>query len=262
MSQGIQIIEHGDVVELKLHFNDLNTMNSDAFLALAKHLEELRQNKEPSVMLLTSGAPGFFCNGLDPAIMVDQHHKDVHRTVDILMRSTQALFQFPIPVVCVINGNCVGAGAIFALFSDYRFMNSEKGRIGFPEANIGMNFPAAGAKILVDAVGMNTARDMLYQGKMVKPDQAKQAGLVDEIFPAKDLFDKSLAFAQKLAQTPRPALVGLKKGLRLPYEEMFSKMELTDRDSTIRTIETKEAQEGFRSVLERRRPDFEQFKKG
>lgn len=192
--------------------------------------------------------------------MVDQPHKNIHRIVDILLRSTQVLFRIPIPVVSVINGNCVGGGAIFALFSDYRFMNGQKGRIGFPEANIGMNFPAAGARILVETVGMNQARDLLMQGKLIKPDQAKEIGLIDEVYDADELFDKSLAFASKLAKTPRPALVGMKKALRLPFEEMFSKMELTDRDWTIRTIETKEAQEGFRSVMEGRRPDFQQFK--
>ena len=100
------------------------------------------------------------------------------------------------------------------------------------------------------------------QGKLIKPDQAKEIGLIDEVYPASELFDQSMAFATKLVKTPRPALVGLKKALRLPFDEMFSKMELTDRDWTIRTIETKEAQEGFRSVMEGRRPDFQQFKQG
>ena len=259
---GAIIKEHGEVVELCMDFNEQNAMDAQSFLDFAAALDKIRTNKSYSAMLLTSAAKGFFCNGLDAKIMVDQAHKDIHRIVDILIRSTQVLFHLPIPVVCVINGNCVGGGALFALFSDYRFMNGQKGRIGFPEANIGMNFPASGARILVETVGMNQARDLLMLGKLIKPDQAKEIGLIDEVYPADELFDKSLTFAKKLVKTPRPALVGLKKALRLPFEEMFSKMELTDRDWTVRTIETKQAQEGFRSVVEGRRPDFEQFKQG
>ncbi|MEQ8352147.1 MAG: enoyl-CoA hydratase/isomerase family protein [Leptospiraceae bacterium] len=259
---GAIIKEHGEIVELCMDFNEQNAFNGEAFLDFAKALEEIKKNKSYSAMLLTSASKSFFCNGLDPAIMVDKSHQEIHRIVDILIRSTQVLFHVPIPVISVINGNCVGAGAIFALFSDYRFMNGEKGRIGFPEANIGMNFPATGARMLVETVGMNEARDLLMQGKLIKPDQAKEIGLIDEVFNAKELFDQSMSFAKKLIKTPRPALVGLKKALRLPFDEMFSKMELTDRDWTIRTIETKEAQEGFRSVMEGRRPDFQQFKQG
>jgi len=251
-------IRHADgVVELQFDLNEKNIFNEEAFLSFSKHLIEIGQDKEIRAVLLSSASEEYFSNGLDPNMFVDRDFQHIHRAVDIILQSTLELLRLPQPIVAAIGGHCMGAGAVFALFSEYRLMSAKKGRIGFPEIRIGLSFPAGAATMLAELVGPKAARDLLFDGTPLKAEQARTLGLVDEVCASAELMPAALKLATSLAKKPPLALQAIKLALKQRARSYMEDRMHDDRDWLVRTIHSKHGQEGFRSILENRRPVFE-----
>ena len=249
-------IKTGHVLELKFKFNELNSLNKDAFLNLGQKIDELSINKPCRVLILTSGVEGFFSNGLDPLMFLDRTEKEIRENFTVVIESAEKLFFLPIPMIVLLNGHCMGAGSVFALYGDYRFMVDKKARIAFPEALVGMTFPAGAAMYLRDIVGMKNARDLLFTGKALKGHEAKEIGLVDEVYTSEEIHSKAMVLALKLAELPPESSSGIKTSLRESYRSVISELKKKDIETAVKIILGKNSQEGFRSILEKRRPKY------
>ncbi len=99
------------------------------------------------------------------------------------------------PVACAINGTCAGIGTEIALACHRRFMtDSDRAKIGLPEILVGI-FPGGGGTTRYSRmVGAMAAAPVLLEGKMLAPDKAKAAQLVDEVVPADDLLSAAKAW--------------------------------------------------------------------
>ena len=101
------------------------------------------------------------------------------------------------PVAIAIRGTCVGIGYEIAL-SCHRifFDDGPGGRIGLPEAKVGI-FPAAGGTTrLVRRLGLMDSARFILEGKLLDPGRALKANLVDEVVPADKLIDRAAEWAR------------------------------------------------------------------
>ena len=86
------------------------------------------------------------------------------------------------PVVCAINGGCLGGGTELALACHWRIAtDAPKTSIGLPEVQLGLIPGAGGTQRLPALVGLQAALDMILTGKNVRAKKALQLGLVDEM---------------------------------------------------------------------------------
>ena len=71
-------------------------------------------------------------------------------------------------------------------------MASAAATFRFPGAAYGL---AVGTGLLASLIGPARAKDLIYSGRHVKAEEAKQIGLVDEVFPADDVYPKAVEAA-------------------------------------------------------------------
>ncbi|HEU0223459.1 MAG TPA: 3-hydroxyacyl-CoA dehydrogenase NAD-binding domain-containing protein [Paracoccaceae bacterium] len=92
------------------------------------------------------------------------------------------------PVAWASPGTAAGIGFELALSCHRRFVaDNPRARIGLPEILVGL-FPGAGGTTrLVRMLGAMGAAPFLLEGRMLAPEAAKAAGLVDEVVPAAEL---------------------------------------------------------------------------
>ncbi|MCU0824263.1 MAG: enoyl-CoA hydratase/isomerase family protein [Leptospira sp.] len=250
-------IFHGDrILEIKMQSNEKNTFDFEAFVLFQEILNKHANNPDLRVLLFTSAQAQFFSNGIEPTLMYGKSEADVRKSVEQLLRTAQTYFHFPVPTIAVINGHCMAAGAVFALFSDYRYMVDKGGRIGFSEAIVGLNFPSIPTVVLQALVGVTATRDLLFTGKQMKGPEAKEIGLVDELFSAEDLFPQSLKFAESLSKLTYNSSRGMKSAMREPYRSQMEALFSSDADLFTKVILSPDGQEGFLSLIEKRRPKF------
>lgn len=86
------------------------------------------------------------------------------------------------PVAAVLPGTAAGIGLELPLATHRIFAaNNPKAKIGLPEILVGI-FPGAGGTTrLVRKLGLMGASSLLLEGKMLAPDKAKSAGVIDVV---------------------------------------------------------------------------------
>jgi 3-hydroxyacyl-CoA dehydrogenase/enoyl-CoA hydratase/3-hydroxybutyryl-CoA epimerase len=102
------------------------------------------------------------------------------------LRPVNALFdrieRLPVPVVCAINGFCLGGGLELALACHYRIATRDPGtKLGFPEVKLGI-FPGFnGTARSIRQAGAAAAMQAMLTAKMLSASAARGIGLVDEL---------------------------------------------------------------------------------
>jgi 3-hydroxyacyl-CoA dehydrogenase / enoyl-CoA hydratase / 3-hydroxybutyryl-CoA epimerase len=102
------------------------------------------------------------------------------------LRPVTALFdrleRLPVPVVCAINGFCLGGGLELALACHYRIATRDSGtKVGFPEVKLGI-FPGFNGTVrAIRQAGAPAAMKAMLTGSMISASAARAMGLIDEL---------------------------------------------------------------------------------
>lgn len=168
-----------NIVLLTLRAEPKNTLNPEAIVSLTTVFDKYEQMQKIDIICFT-GYERAFCTGMNLEAMSLQSEEDAIQTLyllDILLYKVLRSRKF---TIAAINGHAVGSGAVIALATDYRIINSnDKIKVGFPEYPKGITLPGLMREIL-QRVGLTNAR-MLLMGDLVSPQRAEQLGLVDEV---------------------------------------------------------------------------------
>src|SRR2546428_4332143 len=117
--------------------------------------------------------------------------RDIHNVFD-------EIEAIEVPVIAAINGVAAGGGLELALSCDFRFA-AETAKLGFPENNVGLIPGSGGCSRLVKLIGLSKAKRLVMSGEMILAPRALDIGLIDEVFPADVLMEKTQEFARSLA---------------------------------------------------------------
>lgn len=121
---------------------------------------------------------------------------------------TLRIFESTKPVIGAINGAAVGVGATMTLPMDIR-LASDSARFGFVFARRGIVPEACSSWFLPRAVGISTAAEWCYTGRIFGAAEALERGLVRSVHPGDDLLPMARALATEIADSTAPVSVAL-----------------------------------------------------
>lgn len=170
--------------------NTISAGLSRELLTLARTLEHL---SDVRAVVLT-GAGRFFCAGAD---LRDPEHGP--GWLDLGRRAFDALAELPLPTIAAVNGPALGGGTELALACDFRIA-STSAVFGLPEIKIGALPAAGGLTRLQEVVGPTVAREWIFTGRKVSPDEARDAGLVSDIVDGDNLLKVAISRAEEMSQ--------------------------------------------------------------
>lgn len=253
----LEITAQNRVATIKINHNAANTLTSDSFEGFRDSLKRFENDDDIRTVIFTGNDTGYFSNGFEPALFLDQSYEYNYKVCQLVNATALYFFFYPKPIIACLNGHAMGAGAVFALFSDWRFMADKSARFGFPEALLGMNFPAFVARYMQDLIGVTKTRDILFAGKSLKGPEAAEINLVDKVFGEAELLPETVKFAERLAKSPLQTLTGMKRARTEPYRALFESLRDADAAELARYMTSPVTQEGLRSIVEKRRPRFD-----
>ncbi|MBW1894557.1 MAG: enoyl-CoA hydratase/isomerase family protein [Deltaproteobacteria bacterium] len=232
--------------------NALTPAFLDEFLQI---IEKLCKPGKARAALIASDCPGFFSVGDDVTELkeIDEAMVALLPKVHAMMNAFETL---PIPTVAAINGHALGGGLELALTCDFRFMGEDSGRIGLPEIRLGMIPSFGGTQRLPLIVGKAKAIEMMYKGLQITPEEAKQINLINNVFPKKELYEKSFDYAGRLALQATGALAKIKKCVHTGLHEGFAKGLAMEQKTFRENIFTHDVKEGIDAFLSGRKPEF------
>ena len=219
--------------------------------------------------VIVTGAGRGFCAGADLAgggSTFDFDRRDAdplgQRTDSGVYRDGGGLVSLRIydslkPVIAAVNGAAVGVGVTMQLPMDIRLASTEA-RFGFVFARRGITPEACSSWFLPRLVGMQTALEWCYSGRVFSAQEALDRGLVRSLHAPEDLLPAARALAREIVDTAAPVSVALTRQLMWRMAGADHPMAAHRADS--RGIQARgasaDSKEGVESFLQKRPPAF------
>lgn len=157
--------------------------------------------------------------------------------------------RIPKPVVAAVTGYALGGGCELALCADYRIA-ADNAKLGQPEILLGLIPGAGGTQRLARLIGPSKAKDLIFTGRMVKADEARELGLVDRVVAPDQVYAEAHAWAAKLAQGPAIALRAAKESIDTGLETDIETGLAVERGWFAGLFATEDRERGMRSFVE------------
>jgi enoyl-CoA hydratase/carnithine racemase len=161
------------------------------------------------------------------------------------------------PIVGAINGAAVGFGASFILPMDIRIA-SEGARFGYVYARRGIVPESACAWFLPRVVGITTALEWCYSGRLVGAREALERGLVRSVHPPQQLLEAARALAVELMSRSAPVSLALTRQMlwRMLGADHPIEAHKIDSRGVMTRGRSADAKEGVSSFAEKRTAEF------
>ncbi|MDP3591505.1 crotonase/enoyl-CoA hydratase family protein, partial [Phenylobacterium sp.] len=161
------------------------------------------------------------------------------------------------PVIAAVNGPAVGVGVTMQLPMDIRLASTEA-RFGLVFARRGLNPEAASSWFLPRLVGVQTALEWCYTGRVFSAQEALDRGLVRSLHAPDELLPAAKALAREIVENTAPVSIAITRQLIWRMAGAPHPMDAHRADS--RGIQIRgamgDAREGVMSFLEKRSPVF------
>lgn len=218
--------------------------------------------------VIVTGAGRGFCAGADLSAGGDTFDRSTRAAADSGAkvgdvvrdgggRLTLRIFDSLKPVICACNGPAVGVGVTMQLAMDIRLASTEA-RYGFVFARRGLNPEAASSWFLPHLVGVQTALEWCFTGRVFPAAEAHAKGLVRSLHAPDELLPAARALAREIADNTAPVSVAITRQLIWRMAGAAHPMDAHMADS--RGIQLRGAmadvREGVTSFLEKRPPKF------
>ena len=185
-----------------------NALDSSTLAALNEILDDLATDDTLSVLVLSTTNVDALCAGADVAETLDD--ADGIARMAAFTRMYAAIDAFPTPVIAVCVGNCVGAGAEIVAGADLR-VGGDNLKLAWAGARLGV--PVGPAR-LAPLIGVSRAKELVYTGRVVGVDEARELGLLHRTAPATEAEAVALTLADELTRQSAGGLRTLKQMFR------------------------------------------------
>ena len=172
-------------------------------------------------------------------------------------RVSLRIFRSLKPVIAAVNGAAVGVGATMQLPMDFRIA-STAARFGFVFARRGITPEACSSWFLPRLVGVPTALDWVYSGRVFDAAEAKEKGLVQSLHAPDELLPAAIALAHKVTDASSPVSVAVSR--RMVWSMMAANHPMDAHRLDSRSLQARgkseDVKEGIGAFLEKREAHY------
>ncbi|MBK80474.1 MAG: enoyl-CoA hydratase [Gammaproteobacteria bacterium] len=257
----IAVTLDGHVMTVEIQRPPQNFFDHSLIGQIADAFQEADEDDDCRAIVLCSQGK-HFCAGAnfgsgkdDESGSADFTEEGFRNTTGILYRNAARLFANTKPVVGAIQGAAIGGGLGLALVPDFR--------VACPEARFAANFVKLGihqgfgiSVTLPRIIGQQAAAMMLLTGRRIGGEEAHRMGLVDVLTDQASLRDEATALAREIAENAPLAVKSVRATLRADLAKEVATATEHELSEQQWLRATEDAQEGIRSVAERRPGNF------
>jgi enoyl-CoA hydratase len=233
----------------------LNALNAITMNEIKNVFTELNLNENVYVIILTGSGEKAFVAGADISelnklnmISAKEFSEKGQEIFNLIENSTK-------PVIAAVNGFALGGGCEIALACHVR-LASDNAKFGQPEVNLGTIPGYGGTQRLTRLINSGIAAEYILTGDMIDANEAYRIGLVNHVYPQKELLDKAFEMAQKIISKGQNAVRAAIKAINIVDE--VGGMEGQNFEAGLFAVccGTEDFKEGTSAFLEKRKPGF------
>ncbi|MCQ4725530.1 enoyl-CoA hydratase-related protein [Anaerotignum faecicola] len=158
-----------------------------------------------------------------------------------------------VPAIAAVNGYALGGGMEFAMACDF-IVAADTAKFGLPAVNLGIISGFGGTQNLVRIVGRQRAKEIMYTGRMIKADEAKELGIVQTVVEKSALIDEVGKVAAQIVSKPPFAVRTIKEAVTNGVEIPLEKAYMLETDYAAACYDTEDKYEAMTAFIEKRAP--------
>ncbi len=227
---------------------------------MSRALDDARYDADIGSIIFTGAGEQAFCSGGDQSIRGSTGYQDSqgneHLNVLDLQRQIRTC---PKPVIAMVAGYAIGGGHVLHLVCDLT-LAADNARFGQTGPAVGSFDGGYGSSYLARIVGQKKAREIWFLCRQYDARQALEMGLINACVPLAELERETVRWCREILQNSPMALRCLKSAMNADCDGQAGLQEMAG-NSTLLFYMSEEAQEGRNAFMEKRRPEFNKFKR-
>ena len=255
LSNGVCVIELNDP--------PANTYSYDMMREIDAAVLNARMDTSVHVIVIRGAGDKFFCAGANIGMLKDADPTFKYYFCLHANETLTRLEQTPKLVIAALNGHTVGGGLEVAMAADIRIARKDAGKIGLPEVALGVLPGTGGTQRLARLVGKARAIELMATGRLLTMDEAKDLGIVTEVWGDAELKGRSFAdavleYARQFTPPHKAsrAVGRMKRAVQSGAEAGFLEGLAIERELQQLLFQSDDAKEGIAANLEKRKPAF------
>jgi enoyl-CoA hydratase len=222
-SDYFQLSTESGIAHLQLNRpNQLNTMGLPFFTGLRDAVQSLDDAGDTRALVISSTGKHFSA-GMALNVFTDMTDEFDNRSPRARLRFQHALSdlidcfdtldQVRFPVICAVQGGCIGGGLDLAVACDVRVCTADA-FFALQETETGITADLGVLQRLPKIIPAGVARQMAYTSERLGAERALTVGLVNAVLPdAEALLEHAMALAQSIASKSPLAVAGCKTAI-------------------------------------------------
>jgi enoyl-CoA hydratase/carnithine racemase len=210
----------------------------------------------PRVTIVQSANPKFFSAGADIKRFLEG---DVDANMEMI-RVSQAAFRrmaaAPQVFIAYVAGHALGGGLEIALACDIRLAAAGLYKLGLPEVTLGLLPGNGGTQRLTRLIGPSRALELLITGRTFNVEEAREMGLVADVYDTDQAQDKVLEYAARLAAGAALAIAAIKRCVYDGGQKALDDGLALEAELMEQLFRSKDASEGLNAFVEKRKAEF------
>ncbi len=241
----------GRLLRLRLNRPKANLVDAGMIAALDQALVEHISKGELGAVVLDAEGPHFSFGASIEEHLPDQCAAMLRGLHCLILR----MVEFPVPLLMVVRGQCLGGGLELALAGHLIFVAPDAS-LGQPEMKLGVFAPAASC-LLPEVIGPSRAFDLLVSSRSITGAQAAAIGIAHEAVP--DPEHAALAyFEEHLKPKSASSLRHAIRAARLDYvTRVKNKIRAVEKLYLDELMTTHDAVAGLEAFIEKRVPQWQ-----
>lgn len=253
----VRLEKDGAVGVIVLDRPPANSYDYDFLRELGAAIDDARVDEQVRAVVVASASDRFFSAGADLKAFAAGSTRRRSMTALLGNEVFRKMEVTPLVFIAAVSGHALGGGLELAMACDLRFAAQGSYRLGLTETNLGLFPGTGGTQRLPRLVGLARGIDLIANGTTFGPDEAKEYGLVDRLFPdAESCLAEAKAYARKLADGPSEAIGRAKVAVQMGYGSPLDLGIAVEREAIARIFVSEDAAEGISAFTEKRSPTY------
>jgi enoyl-CoA hydratase/carnithine racemase len=208
------------------------------------------------VVIAQSASPKFFSAGADIKRFLEG---DVDANMEMIRVSQTAFRRMaaaPQVFIAYLAGHALGGGLEIALACDIRLAAAGLYKLGLPEVTLGLLPGNGGTQRLTRLIGPSRALELLITGRTFSVEDAREMGLVADVYDTDEARDRVVEYAERLATGPALAIAAIKRCVHEGSQKTLDEGLAIEAELMEALFRSKDADEGLNAFVEKRKPEF------
>ncbi|WP_249869880.1 enoyl-CoA hydratase/isomerase family protein [Oceanobacillus saliphilus] len=176
-------------------------------------LQEAREDSIKFLIITGAGEKMFSAGGDLNELHADLSTEAAYAVLHPMKELIYQILTFPVPTICLLNGDAVGGGCEIATACDIRIAKEDT-KFGFVQTNLGILPGWGGGEILYQKVNQSFAMQWLMEGKTYKADELKEQGWIHRIVSKNDWNNRHALLADYISKSYKQMILLKKQYLK------------------------------------------------